>query len=85
MEILSLKDSNLRVCEKNNFLLIHYNVQSLRKHFPGVKKLLELYSPDVFCATETWLAEDTSQKCYDITSFNLECVNNIQDRGAGAA
>ena len=76
MEILSLKDSNIRVCEKNNFLLIHHN---------DVKKLLELYSPDVFCATETWLAEGTSQKCYDVTGFNLECVNSVQDRGAGAA
>ena len=42
MKVLSLKDSNVRVCEMNNFLLIHHNVQSLRKHFPGVKKMLEL-------------------------------------------
>lgn len=39
----------------------------------------------MFFPTETWLAEDTSQKCYDVTGFNLECVNSVQDRGAGAA
>uniref|UniRef100_A0A8W8LNQ3 DNA helicase Pif1-like 2B domain-containing protein n=1 Tax=Magallana gigas TaxID=29159 RepID=A0A8W8LNQ3_MAGGI len=86
MEVLSLTDSVLQPNEReNNFLLLHHNVQSLRKHFPDVKKMLEFYSPNVFCATETWLGEDSNQTCYDVDGFNLESVNSVQDRGAGAA
>uniref|UniRef100_A0A8W8P2U1 DNA helicase Pif1-like 2B domain-containing protein n=1 Tax=Magallana gigas TaxID=29159 RepID=A0A8W8P2U1_MAGGI len=59
MEVLSLIDSVLQPDEReDNFLLVHHNVQSLRKHFPDVRKMLEFYSPNVFCATETWLGED---------------------------
>lgn len=86
MEVLSLTDCVLQPNEReDNFLLLHHNVQSLRKHFPDVKKMLEFYSPNVFCATETWLGEDSNQTCYDVDGFNLESVNSVQDRGAGAA
>lgn len=84
MEILSLTNSNPEFPErKNNLLLIHHNIQSLSKHFPDVKKMIDLYSPDLFCATETWLGEEKTEKCYDVTAFHLECVKS--DRGAGLA
>lgn len=86
MEVLSLTDSVLQPNEREgNFLLLHHNVQLLKKHFPDVKKILEFYSPNVFCATETWLGEDSNQTCYDVDGFHLESVNSFQNRGAGAA
>ena len=47
--------------------------------------MIETNSPAIFCATETWLRDSNSYIQYHISNYHFECVNSIQDHGAGVA
>ena len=86
MELLDLQEPfSKEDMHKDSISVIHHNVQSLRKHFVDVKKMIQTDSPAVFCCTETWLRNTDKHTGYDHPGYKFECINSIQERGAGVA
>ena len=84
---LSVANQVLNMNQRQHFIIIHHNVQSLAKHADDIKCDFEMRKAHVIAVSETWLTTNHDKTQYELPGYQLVSIDKAAEeaRGRGVA
>ena len=80
---LSLANQVLNTNQREHFIIIHHNVQSLSKHADDIKCDFEIRKAHVIGLSETWLSTNHDKTQYELPGYQLVSIDKAPEEARG--